>query len=540
MTVRNAPTTRRFALCAAALTLLLAASACSNDGGGNSSGSASGTLPGDAKKIMEKPEFKTARWVYSVADAETGELLLADRPDEMVFTASTAKEFVVGAVYDRLGPDRTLTTSVYATTPVAGGAVTGDLVLVASGDPALGGRNASQGRFDHMTNATATDHVYADVAPNGARVGDPLAGLDNLARQIAGKGVTRVDGNVVIDTRIWETFEGQEGPAPPIYVNDNLLDVQVTGVDPGRPATIEVTPHTEYFTVNSEVTTVAEGGETALQIEASAADPNTLLVRGTIPAKHSQLTIHRVQNGAEWARALFIEALQRAGVRAAPTIRQANDQSRLPAPRSYPASQEVASLQSPPLSAIGTMVLETSWNTGANDLMCLLAVELGSTDCTDGLRTIYDLAGTAGVDTDELFIIDGQGQDPASTTPRQISRWMQWARQQSWGDLFVKGQPVPTQSGSLAPYGAGIPGADRVAAKTGTSVDVDRVTGRVYVKVQSLSGYLTLDDGKVVVFGLSMSGATYPEVLEGIIDSENDVVAVAAAFQQALSKQAGR
>ena len=169
-----------------------------------------------------------------MADAESGEVLLANRDDEMVFTASTAKGFLVGSVFETLGPDATLTTPVYATTPVVDGAVAGDLVLVASGDLALGGRNADNGAFDHTFDADSVDHVYADLAPNADRIGDPLAGLDDLARQIAEQGVTRVDGDVLIDTSIWEPFDGAEGPTPAIFVNDNLVDVQVTADYDGR------------------------------------------------------------------------------------------------------------------------------------------------------------------------------------------------------------------------------------------------------------------------------------------------------------------
>jgi D-alanyl-D-alanine carboxypeptidase/D-alanyl-D-alanine-endopeptidase (penicillin-binding protein 4) len=53
--------------------------------------------------------------------------------------------------------------------------------------------------------------------------------------------------------------------------------------------------------------------------------------------------------------------------------------------------------------------------------------------------------------------------------------------------------------------------------------------------LQSLAGYLTLDDGRVLVFGLSMSGATYPQPYDGLVEAGADVAGVAAAFQQALS-----
>lgn len=93
--------------------------------------------------------------------------------------------------------------------------------------------------------------------------------------------------------------------------------------------------------------------------------------------------------------------------------------------------------------------------------------------------------------------------------------------------------------GSLAPYGADSPAAGKVAAKTGTSVSLDLVTGRLYAKVQSVSGYLSLDDGRTVVFGLSMSRATFPDLLGGVTESGQDVALVAAAFQQGCRNERG-
>ena len=74
------------------------------------------------------------------------------------------------------------------------------------------------------------------------------------------QGVIRVDGDVVIDTSLWNDFQGVEGPVPPIFVNDNLVDVEVTGAAEGEPATVEIVPQTDYFTVESDVETVAEDG----------------------------------------------------------------------------------------------------------------------------------------------------------------------------------------------------------------------------------------------------------------------------------------
>ena len=527
---------RRKRVVATGLAVAFAIGACDGDDDGDDAAGAVvaevGTLPADAEEIMAKPPYTTARWLYYVADAETGDVLLANRADEMVFAASTAKGFLVGSVYETLGPETRLTTPVYATSPINDGVIDGDLVLVASGDLALGGRNAMEGRFDHTFDADSVDHLYANIAPNATRVGDPLAGLDDLARQIADRGITRVDGDVVIDTSIWQPFQGQEGLTPAIFVNDNLVDVQVTGAAEGEPATIEVTPQTDYLTVEADVET---GGETVLKVTAAEDDPTTLVVSGTIAAGASQLTNYRIEQSAEWARALFIEALARAGVAVGAELTGPNDQSALPASDSYPTDQRLATLESPTIAQMGTMIMEMSYNVGANSFMCLLAVESGSDDCIDGLDTVYALAGEAGVDTDALFLVDGQGADPASTSPRQMSRWLQWSRQQPWGEAFVASQPVLGETGSLAANAVDSPAVGKVAAKVGTSVAVDLVTGRLYSKVQALAGYLTLDDGRELVFALSMSGGTYAELYGGLVEAGEDVALVAAAFQQELS-----
>ena len=149
---------------------------------------------------------------------------------------------------------------------------------------------------------------------------------------------------------------------------------------------------------------------------------------------------------------------------------------------------------------------------------------------------MYELAGEAGLDTDLLFLVDGQGADPASSTPRQVSRWMQWSLEQPWGEQFLASQPVLGESGSLAANGLGSPSVGKVAAKVGTGISVDPVSGRLYSKVQALAGYLTLDDGRVAVFGLYMNGATYPQLYDGLVEAGEDVALVAAAFQQSLSE----
>jgi D-alanyl-D-alanine carboxypeptidase/D-alanyl-D-alanine-endopeptidase (penicillin-binding protein 4) len=294
---------------------LLVTAACSEDSSDDSEPTATQgqAIPADAAAIMETDPYKAARWSYLVVDPETDKVIYSNQADTFMFLASQTKHFTVGTVFNNLGVDRKVTTPVYATAAPAGGTLTGDLVLVGSGDLALGGRNAEQGKFDFAT--AGIDHVYADALPGAVLApGNPLAGLDAMAQQVAASGVTRINGDVLVDPRLWETYDTVEGLVPSIFVNDNLVDIEAQPGAPGQPATIEMLPGNGLFTVDAQVTTGAADSDSTLKVAADAANPTLLKVTGSVPAGKTSLTVYRIEDASSWARQLFIEALQRKGI----------------------------------------------------------------------------------------------------------------------------------------------------------------------------------------------------------------------------------
>jgi hypothetical protein len=135
-----------------------------------------------------------------------------------------------------------------------------------------------------------------------------------------------------------------------------------------------------------------------------------------------------------------------------------------------------------------------------------------------------------------VVLTDGEGAYPASVTPEQMVRWLAWTQAQPWGAALKAGQPVLGQSGTLAAAGLDSPARGKVRAKTGTVAALDPATGRVVFNVQSLAGFMQTDGGRTLVFDVSMSGGTYPDILTGLVQSNNDVGEVAAQLQQALSR----
>src|SRR5262249_9421593 len=160
--------------------------------------------------------------------AQTGKTVYEQNADKLVLPASTTKLYSCAAALDALGTDYRFETPVYRRGEVKDGKLTGDLVLVASGDLTLGGRTDPSGKMAY----TNQDPIYANGQIRATITDtDPLAGLKDLARQVKAAGITHVTGDVLIDDRLFARATGSgSGPGliTPIVVNDNVVDAIVT------------------------------------------------------------------------------------------------------------------------------------------------------------------------------------------------------------------------------------------------------------------------------------------------------------------------
>jgi D-alanyl-D-alanine carboxypeptidase/D-alanyl-D-alanine-endopeptidase (penicillin-binding protein 4) len=334
---------------------------------------------------------------------------------------------------------------------------------------------------------------------------------------------------------MWETYETVEGLVPSIFVNDNLVDVQAQPGEPGQPATIQMLPGNGLFTVDAQVTTGAADSDSTLKVAADEANPTLLRVTGSVPAGKTSLTVYRITDAPSWARQLFIEALQRKGI-AVTSTSKSNDEAALPAKDGYQENLRLASVESAPLGESGGMILATSYNTGANTFVCLLAVEAGSDECADGLPAVRKLAAEAGIPASDFVIMDGQGGDPSSATPTAVATWLKWVSGRPWAETFWSGQPILGERGSLSGVGVDSPAKGKVIGKTSTSADLEPGTERLIITTQGLSGYLDVGDGRRLLFVVATSNAVFPDLPRGVFQVGDDVGMVAAAFQQAQEK----
>ena len=464
--------------------------------------STTAALAAALKPVFDAPEFKHSHWGLLVVDPETCRTLYDHNGDKLFAPASVTKLFSVAAALDELGGDYRFETPVYRRGDVdQDGVLDGDLVLVASGDPNLGGRAEGPDRIALRN----TDHTYAGFT-NGAELTDPdpLAGLDSLARQVYESGIREVTGDVLVDDRLFApAIATGSGPTKlsPIVVNDNVLDFTISPGELGKSATIDWRPKTAVYMIDAQVQTVAAGGKTAIKIEEPLA--GTVTMRGTIAADRKPMVmVHEADNPASFARSLMIEALRRAGVRVEASPLTANDMSRLPKPEAVTMLERVAVWKSAPFSEEAKLILKVSHNQHASMLPLLLAARHGKRTLAEGLHFERDALARAGVSVDAISFGGAAGGDRADyVTPRAATELLcAMARRDDFA-VYREALPILGVDGTLATaVGESSPARGKIRAKTGTLAWTNTLNDRTLLQSKALAGYAETKSGRTVVF----------------------------------------
>ena len=519
---------------------MLVGVACST---GDDTGSVSDdatAVPESIQEIMDKPRYENATWSLLVSDVESGETFYSLNPDQMSLTGSTRKLFSVGMALDALGADHREETPVYRMGEVGDdGMLNGDLALVGAGDLTFGGRriDADTVEFTNFDHNDANNLGTADLTPQ-----DPLYALDDLARQVRASGITSVDGDVVVDDRLFEPYRVPNGNLliTPVMLNENMVDMTVTSTDPGSPASVEYRPETQAFTVDNGVETTAAGTEDSVElsdnglIECIGTAGCSGTVSGDIPANYvaplseeeSFVGTFRVEEPNAFMRTAFIEALTRNGVTVtAPAVAE-NPSDLLPEEGDYAPDTRVANYVSAPYAQVAQLILKVSLNLGANLSLSLLGVEDGERTIDGALAAEREtLIDGFGIDGDQFdFPTNGSGTPDSRATPRALVDLLIAMRDTEVAEVYQDALPVMGVEGSLATAGTDLPGKGQVFAKTGTTVAPGDDGETIELKAQNLAGYIETKSGRVVAYALMVNDAGAVEDIEtdvsGVITDE--------------------
>ncbi len=458
----------------------------------------------EVANLIAEPTFKEATWGLLVVDLASGETLYELNPDKLFVPASTTKLFSVAAALDVLGADYRFRTPVHVRGDIdAEGVLHGDLIMVASGDLTMGGRTDVSGRIVFAD----ADHTYAGFSPGVELTApDPLGGLKEISRQVKQAGVKSVDGDVLIDDRLFEAAESSgSGPehCSPIVLNDNLIDVIITPGKVGGLAEVKWRPECSALAVDARVLTVDADKETELKIE--LLDERGLLVRGRIAAGDKKtLQPIEVKSPANFVRRLLIDALQSEGIPIEASAVTENRLDALPASDGYASMRQVAMLESPPFAENACLILKVSHNLHASTLPLLMAAKHGQRTLDAGLKLEKESLARTGVDVNTISFGGGAGGTRADyITPRATVNLLQAMSKRSDAAAYRDALPILGVDGTLhSSVEADSPARGKIQAKSGTLVWHNGLTDRQLLTSKALAGYGETAAGKQVAFAV--------------------------------------
>jgi D-alanyl-D-alanine carboxypeptidase/D-alanyl-D-alanine-endopeptidase (penicillin-binding protein 4) len=427
------------------------------------------TLEQKLDRLMEAGPGKYFAGV-EVFSLESKKVLFKYNDEYLFMPASNMKVLTTALAMLRLGPDYHFTTRLLRES-------SGDLVLAGSGDPSLSGR------------------VYPYAKDSGS--GPPLRALEVLADRAVAAGLTRVDGDVVGDDRLYpyapyppswtqdDIFRDYGAPVSALTLNDNNITIIIQpGAEPGDPAQISLSPALEYYAIDNRILTVPKGGEARIRIS-KVQNARQLLMWGSIPAGHAAFgETLSVDDPALFAAQALYDALARRGVtiagKAVARHRSVNDDYD-PVP-----SLELASRVSPPLVQLLQVTDKTSQNLHAE----LMLREVGRATRfmgtrESGLDEMTAMFKEAGASAGDARLEDGSGlARNVMVAPRLMTRILAHLYASKYREAFISLFPIGGEDGTLKNRMKDKEGADEIHAKTGTLSRAIALSGYVQNKTR--------------------------------------------------------
>src|SRR6266446_3118869 len=486
------------------------------------------------QKVISRPEFVHANFGIEFYSLDTGKVVYALNADKLFVPASTTKILTEGTLLAKLGADYRFHTRVYRTAAIdKHGTLKGDLILVASGDPNLSNRIQPGDTLAFVDE----DHSYQGPA----LLGDPLSVIKQLAKEVAAKGIRKIDGRVLIDTTLFPDGPREGGTnvvMSSIMVNDNVIDlIGAPGTKAGDPVDFKSSPQTSYIKFVNHLLTSPAGTKPSFEPPDFVTNPDgsvSITLSGGLPVGITPLPASvAVPSPTKFAEAVFREALSAAGIQIknnpAPSVTDFS-----PYTRFYTAENQVAEHVSPALSEEIKVTLKVSQNLHAGMGPYLLGALAGKdtkSPLDAGFKIEHDFLQSAKLDLSGAAQGDGAGGDWADLfSPDFMVHYLTyWSTRPDYQDFF-KALPILGKDGTLAKIQPNSPGAGHVHAKTGTFGSEDKLNGKLMLNGKGLAGYLITKDGKKLAFAAYVNHVSLadPEAAQQVAGQALGEIAAAA------------
>ncbi|CAN5259867.1 D-alanyl-D-alanine carboxypeptidase/D-alanyl-D-alanine-endopeptidase [soil metagenome] len=432
--------------------------------------------PLDARiqQLISDGAAKRAIWGIYAEDSKG--VVLADVNATRLFLPASNRKLVTAAlVTSAFKADDTITTELRVDAMNSSGVVTGDLVLHGAGDPSW--------EPDFLNGRSGTVKIT------------------ELAKAAKAKGLTAVEGDLVVDTSLfneasptppgwgWDQFgENYASQAAVLSINDNLVAVAMNPGGVGQPVRVTFPIGVEGFEVDNDSTTLSAGSAPTLAVERDMGG-KIVRIKGGMPSGIGQQSrAVPTANAPYIAARLLQQALEKEGIRVAGKI--------VVEPHKDRGDVLLAETTGAPVAEILKTCLEDSNNFLAESLYLLSAAKTAGRGSYTSAHQMEDAYWKRiKVDPSEIRAADGSGLSRESNiTPHALVELLQDREKIDW---FVDALPVSGKTGTLR-YRLSQNGmAGRVHAKTGT---IDGVS--------ALSGYVQGNSGKTIYFSIMANNYT--------------------------------
>jgi PBP4 family serine-type D-alanyl-D-alanine carboxypeptidase len=501
--------------------------------------SAPQTFSEAVQQVITRPVYRHATFGIEIYSLDTQKPLFALNGDKLFTPGSTTKLLTEGTALHLLGPDYRFHTSIYRTGEVDGkGKLKGDLVLVASGDPNLSNRMQPDGTLAFVDE----DHSYG--GPDSRLIpGDPLVAMQEFAKQVAGAGIQRVEGSVVVDVSLFPEGDRELGTGvviSPISLNDNVIDVIMEpGTAAGQPANLTYSPQVSYIRFDNRIVTVG-GTKTSLEDPKTTDNPDgtqTVVLSGSI-AKSSRPRIYGypVASPSRFAAEALTAALAACGVKIAGKPVTTTDATQYKS--FYNSQHQVAEHVSAPLAEEVKVTLKVSQNLHASMTPYILGAIVGkATKKIDqkGFALEHDFLTAAGLDLSGASQADGAGgAASAYYTPDFMVHYLAYMAGEPIYPIFQKALPILGRDGTLASIQRDSPAAGHVFCKTGTLDSFDLLNMQIMLMGKGLAGYTTTTSGQHLAFAIYVNHVAAPDDPDSLQTIAGETLGVIASAVYSL------
>lgn len=429
-----------------------------------------------------------------ILNAVNGEAVFEFHSEESLMPASVLKLVTSSAALELLGPEYSFKTKIGFTGNLnkLTGRLTGDLVIVGGGDPALG----SEYFKDHYNNF-----------------------LNNWIIEIRKLGINKIEGRVIVDDSrydyqpvpakwLWEDAGNYYGAgAYGLSVFDNCFEIHFTTSGEGSvPEITGIVPDQCRSELSNQL---IASGDTDEGYVFSAPYNRYKWIAGSIPVNKEDFVLKAsITDPPLLLAEVFDSMLDSAGIDVAGSPTTIRIEKK-------PAVNEpviISEISSPALKEIIEVLNHESVNLYAEHLLKEMGRTFNNHGTTNaGIEVLYSFLEDSGVNSSGMFLEDGSGLSPLNAiTSRSLAQILLFMKNKAkYFSEFYNSLPYAGREGTLKDYFRNPVFESNLRAKSGS-----------ITRVRSYAGYFRTLSGNEMVFSILVNNYSGPSkrIITGIED----------------------